>query len=361
LGPVEQAQPTKDTAGAKKYAPAVPLTKKDKFEQLAAVRKQLDKQLDTTNSIVRLGSRVGQPVPSIPTNLPTLDYGVIGSGGIPRGRMIEIFGPESSGKTTLCLHIVAQEQANTDNLCAIVDAEHAIDVSYAAKLGVNVDELLVSQPSSGEDALETIEALVDSGLVSIIIVDSVAALVPRAELDGEAGDSAMGLQARLMSQACRKLTGKAALKQVTIIWINQLREKIGVMFGSPETTTGGKALKFYASVRLDVRRKDVIGPKESPIGHTLKVKAVKNKMGVPMKETFIDLIYDSGIDTFADFVSYSLKIGALKQSGPWVKFGEINIASGLTNAVNALRLDKELFKQIKVETDKLRKEQSVEE
>jgi recombination protein RecA len=333
-------------------------TKEDKFAALKAVEKALNKQLDTTNSIVRLGSKVGKPVPSIATNLPTLDYGVIGSGGMPRGRIIEIFGPESSGKTTLCLHIIAQEQKNTNNLCAIVDAEHAIDVSYASKLGVNVDELLISQPSSGEDALETVEALIDSCAVSLIVVDSVAALVPRAELDGEMGDASMGLQARLMSQACRKLIGKASANQVTVIFINQLREKIGVIFGSPETTTGGKALKFYASLRLDVRRKDVIGPKESPTGHTLKVKAVKNKMGVPMKETFINLMYEDGIDTLSDFLSYAVTIGALKQSGPWVKFKEKNIGQGLTNAVNELRVNSGLFSEVKSEVERLRKEQN---
>jgi recombination protein RecA len=713
VAPVAEALPVSKKDAVKELS-----TKADKFAALKVVEKQLNKQLDTTLSIVRLGSKVGKPVPSIPTNLPTLDNEVFGCGGVPRGRLIEIFGPESSGKTTLCLHIIAQEQKNTDNLCAVVDAEHALDPTYAAKLGVNVDELLISQPSSGEDALETVEALIDSRAVSLIVVDSVAALVPRAELDGEMGDAVMGLQARLMSQACRKLIGKASANQVTVIFVNQLRDKIGVMFGcfsyntrvmledgttekigkivnqklnvsvlsmdpetgtvsskpvidwhnngntddfiridttnglgrngkstmvvtpnhlvftpsgeakasslavgdkvlglgkitfsdiqfqvavgsilgdgnlrksgvhnttlrilhgakqkeyaqykasiygnmlvdagygsngswgfqttpsydltslynkcysgvgtkkqhkkrhlhsdlldnltlrglaiwymddgnfcgsyarwgkgksyisaktysvdelvmladtveklgvprptigargrllwssdnavalhtaiaqyihpsmeykihpsmrgrfnvansvsyltpmlqpiettvtkvepakvtkskkrfdltvedshtyfvdgiavhnSPETTTGGKALKFYASVRLDVRRKDVIGDKTSPIGHQLKVKSVKNKMAAPMRETVINLLYDSGIDTFSDFISYAIKLGALKQSGPWVKFGEKPIASGLTNTVEAVRLDQELFKQIKAEVERIRKEQT---
>jgi recombination protein RecA len=238
-------------------------TKEDKFAALKAVEKALNKQFDTTLSIVRLGDRVGIDVPSISTELPTLDYNVLGCGGIPRGRIIEVLGPESSGKTTLALHLIAMEQKNTENLCAIVDAEHAIDVNYAAKLGVNVDELLISQPSSGEEALEIVEALIDSSAVSLIVVDSVAALTPRAELDGEMGQANMGLQARLMSQACRKLVGKAAMRGVTVLFINQIRMKIAVMYGSPETTTGGVALKFYASVRLDVRVKTLSDPRSS--------------------------------------------------------------------------------------------------
>ena len=334
------------TKEAKAAKAEVPVTKADKFDMLKAVAKTLDKQFSTTFSIVRLGSKVGVPIPSIQTNLPTLDYDVLQCGGIPRGRLVEIYGPESSGKTTLCLHIIAQEQKNTDNLVAIVDAEHAIDVSYAAKLGVNVDELLISQPNSGEEALETVEALVDSKTVSLIIVDSVAALVPRAELDGEMGDSHMGLQARLMSQACRKLVAKAAANQVTIIFINQLREKIGTMFGSPETTTGGKALKFYASVRLDVRRKEVIGEKEHPIGHIIKIKAVKNKCGCPMRETLVDLLYETGIDTVGDFVKYCVKIGVIAQKGAWYSFDEKNIGNGLTNVKDALKLDSDLFQAV---------------
>jgi recombination protein RecA len=329
-------------------------TKEDKFAALKAVEKALNKQFDTTLSIVRLGDRVGIDVPSISTELPTLDYNVLGCGGIPRGRIIEVLGPESSGKTTLALHLIAMEQKNTENLCAIVDAEHAIDVNYAAKLGVNVDELLISQPSSGEEALEIVEALIDSSAVSLIVVDSVAALTPRAELDGEMGQANMGLQARLMSQACRKLVGKAAMRGVTVLFINQIRMKIAVMYGSPETTTGGVALKFYASVRLDVRRKDVIGPKEQPIGHVLKIKAIKNKCGCPMRETLVNLLYESGIDTFGDFVNYAVSLGAIHQSGAWYDFKGERLGQGLTNTAECVRLNKELQTAIKDDVARIR-------
>jgi recombination protein RecA len=329
-------------------------TKEEKFAALKAVEKALNKQFDTTGSLVRLGDKVGMVLPSTPTGLPTLDDYVLSCGGIPRGRIVEVYGPESSGKTTLALHIIACEQRDTDNLCAFVDAEHALDPTYAETLGVNVDELLVSQPDSGEDALETVEALVESRAVSVIVVDSVAALVPRAELDGEMGDSNMGLQARLMSQAMRKLIGKAAVNGVTVIFINQLRDKIGVMFGSPETTTGGKALKFYASIRLDVRRKEAIGPKEKPIGHVIKIKAVKNKVGPPFRETTVNLMYGSGIDTFADFVGNAVALGAIHQSGAWYDFKGERLGQGLTNTAECVRLNKELQAAIKDEVAKIR-------
>jgi len=259
----------------------------------------------------------------------------------------------NSGKTTLALHIIACEQAATDNLCAVVDAEHALDPTYAAKLGVNVDELLISQPNSGEQALETVEALIDSKAVSIIVVDSVAALVPQAELEGEMGDSNMGLHARLMSQAMRKLTGKVSTNGITLIFINQIREKIGVMFGSPETTTGGRALKFFASVRLDTRRKEVIGDKEHPIGHTIKVKAVKNKVGPPMRETFIDLLYGTGIDTGSDIVRYGETLGVVEKSGAWYSaFGE-RLGQGLTNAGNSVSMNSDLKGRILKEIHKV--------
>jgi recombination protein RecA len=334
-------------------------SKEDKFAALKLVEKSLNKQLDTTMSIVRLGDRVGIPIPSISTDLPSLDYEVLGCGGIPRGRLIEIYGPESSGKTTLALHIIACEQRNTNNLCAIVDAEHALDPTYAASLGVNVDELLISQPDSGEAALETVEALIDSQAVSVIVVDSVAALVPRAELDGEMGDAVMGVQARLMSQACRKLIGKASTNGVTVIFINQLRDRIGIMFGSPETTTGGKALKFYASIRLDVRRKDVIGEKDNPIGHVIKIKAAKNKCGSPMRETFVRLVYGQGIDTWTDFVDYAAKVGVLDKSekGGYYSFNGEKVAQGLTNVIEAVKLDSTLKASIQTRLTEIRKEQ----
>jgi len=323
-----------------------PVSKKDKFEILAELNKKLNKQFDSKVSLVRLGDRVGVKVPSISTNLPSLDEDVIGSGGIPRGRIVEIFGPESAGKTTLALHIVACEQSATDNLAAYVDAEHSLDPTYASTLGVNVDELLISQPDSGEQALTIVEELIDSDSVSLIVIDSVAALVPQAELDGEMGDSNMGLQARLLSQAMRKLRGKANLKQVTLIFINQIREKIGVMFGSPEVTTGGRALKFFASLRLDVRKKEVIGPKEQPIGHILKIKAVKNKLASPMRETFVNLMYKSGLDTFSDTVSYAVKTGVIEQSGAWYSYKKERIAYGLENVIEKLRSDDKLSSKI---------------
>jgi recombination protein RecA len=329
-------------------------SKADKFDALKALEKQLNKQFECSFSIVRLGSKVGIPIPSIATNLPTLDYDVLQCGGIPRGRLIEIFGPESSGKTTICLHIVAQEQSSTDNLVAYIDAEHSLDPTYAARLGVNVDELLISQPDSGEQALTTADALIDSKAVSLIVIDSVAALVPQAELDGEMGDSNMGLQARLMSQACRKLRGKAAANNVTLIFINQIREKIGVMFGSPETTTGGRALKFFASVRLDTRRKEVIGDKEHPIGHVIKVKAVKNKVGSPMRETLIDLLYDTGIDTFKDFVEYAAKLGVIEKSGSWYNFAGERLGQGMENTKNAITANPDLFEKIHLTVEEAR-------
>jgi len=329
-----------------KSVPELSASKKDKFKMLEAVAAALDKQFSTTLSIVRLGSKVGVQIPSIPTHIPSLDNEVIGCGGVPRGRIVEIYGPESSGKTTICLHIVACEQKDTDNLCAYVDAEHSLDVTYAASLGVNVKELLISQPDSGEQALETVEKLIDSKAVSLIIVDSVAALVPQAELDGEMGDAQMGLQARLMSQACRKLRGKAAANGITIIFINQIREKIGVMFGSPETTTGGRALKFFASLRLDVRRKDVIGDKERPSGHTLKIKAVKNKVGPPMRETFVDLVYGAGLDTYKDLIQYGVTLGVIEKSGAWYSFNEERLGNGLTNAGESIRVNPEWKKKI---------------
>jgi recombination protein RecA len=298
-------------------------TVQEKWKVVAAVEKSLNKEFGVEKSLVRLGDRVGIIWPSIPTGLFTLDDEVLGTGGIPRGRIIEIFGPESSGKTTVALHICAQEQ-KTGNLVCFVDAEHALDPTYAHKLGVDVENLIVAQPDSGEQALDTVVALVQSKAVSLIIVDSVSALVPQAELDGDMGESHMGLQARLMSQAMRKLRGICAINAVTVIFINQIREKIGVMFGSPETTSGGRALKFYASVRLDTRR---VGGEDGKIvedgiliGHKMKIRAVKNKMSAPFRETTVSLYYGIGFDIDADLIEYAINNGAIMKAGAWLKF-----------------------------------------
>ncbi len=321
-----------------------PLNKDDKWKALKAVEAQLNKQFSTTTSIVRLGSKVGKLMPSIATNLYTFDFDVVGTGGIPRGRIVEVIGPESSGKTSFALHCVAQEQKRGE-LCAYVDAEHALDPTYMAALGVDVDNLLVSQPDSGEQALETVEALVESRAVTFIVVDSVAALVPQAELDGEMGDSHMGLQARLMSQAMRKLRGKLAMNNVTVMFINQIREKIGVMFGSPETTTGGRALKFYASLRLDIRKvsgedgKGKIMSGTVQIGHVVRIKAIKNKVGTPFRQTEVDLVYGVGFDTEADLVEYGIAVGAIRQAGAWFKMPDGTQFQGRANLKDALRDD----------------------
>lgn len=341
-------------------------TKKELFKQLDKVNEQLNKQFDTTNSLTRFTAQAKRNVPCTPTGIYTLDYGVYGIGGVPDGRIIELFGPESAGKTTIALlHIVGEQQAG--KLAAFVDAEHALDPQYAGMLGVNMDELTISQPDSGEQALETVEALIDSGAVSIVVIDSVAALVPQAELDGEMGDAMMGAQARLMSQACRKLAGKAHRQGVKLIFINQIRDKIGVMFGSPETTTGGKALKFWSSVRLDVRRKSEgaeganIKHGNVIIGHRIKIKAVKNKVGPPLRECVLDLIYGVGIDKVKDFVQFALDVGALQQAGAWCKLNGENIGNGFDKTVEAVRGDEKLHAAIHAEIVKaLKAQQEVE-
>lgn len=330
--------------------PKAPLTRDEAMAALVSVGKVLDVQFKTTNSIVRLGSRLGLIMPHIPTKIPSLDYGVLGIGGLPRGRIIEIYGPESAGKTTAALEFISAEQS-IGNLAAFVDAEHALDPNYAKSLGVDVANLFVSQPDSGEQALETVIALVESRAVSIIVVDSVAALVPQAELDGEMGDSHMGLHARLMSQAMRKLRGICSINNVTVIFINQIREKIGVMFGSPETTTGGRALKFYASVRLDVRRvggdPGKIMHGDVLIGHRMKIKAVKNKVGPPFRETIVDVIYGKGIDRFADTVRFGIQVGAIDKAGSWLSFEGERLGQGDANAILTLRSNDALMEKVK--------------
>lgn len=311
------------------------LTDKERWEQF---EKGLNKQLGTENIIVRLGDRVGIPVPSISTGLFSFDKIVSGTGGIPRGRIIEIFGPESSGKTTFALHVIGKEQKN-GKTCAIVDMEHSLDASWSSTLGVDVNNLIVSQPDFAEQALEVVAALVESSLVSLIVVDSVSALVPKAELDGDFGDSHMGLQARLMSQAMRKLSGLCAKNNVSVIFINQLRSKIGVMYGSPEVTSGGNALKFYSSLRLDLRRKEYIKENDEIIGQQIRIKAVKNKTSTPFKECLVELNYSKGFDENADVLSYAIQIGVVEQSGGWLSFnGKKYRKDGLAEVLDEIKL-----------------------
>jgi recombination protein RecA len=339
----------------------IPTTKEDKFKELDLLAKKLNKQFDTTVSIVKLDGKVGNPMPSIPTGLPTIDWETVQCGGVPRGRIIEVFGPESSGKTTWTLNLIAQEQTlNPENICAFIDAEHALDPTYAAKLGVNLKELLISQPDSGEQALETVDELVESKLVSLIVVDSVAALVPQVELDGEMGDAVIGVQARLMSQAMRKLRGKCATNGVTVIFINQIREKVGVMFGSPETTSGGRALKFYASVRFDIRKRQLIGDKEKPLGHEVEIKCVKNKVGNPFRSHTVRLIYGLGFDKWDDWMDYHVRIGAIEKSakGGYYSFLQNKFAQGLTDAIECVKLDSALRQAVENRAAEIRKEQN---
>lgn len=333
-----------------------PQSETEKFKILFSLGKQLDKDHKTTNSLVRLGSRVGVQIPHVRTNLPSVDYDLFQCGGVPRGRIIEIFGPESAGKTTVALHVVAAFQQAGD-LAAFVDAEHALDPTYAHHLGVDVDKLLISQPDSGEKALEITQKLIESQCVGVVVIDSVAALVPEAELAGDMGDANVGLQARLMSQACRKLIGIADKYQVTLIFINQIREKIGVMFGSPETTTGGRALKFYSSTRIDVRRRDVIGEKDHPIGHTLELKFVKNKVGAPFRSAELDLYYPGcsdivGLDTLGDLAVYSSKKGIFEMTGSWFQIAGENVANGLKQLKSIVRDNDPITTGFKTEKDK---------
>lgn len=281
-------------------------------------------------SIMRLGQQEALDVPTVSTGSLGLDIG-LGIGGFPKGRIIEIYGPESSGKTTLALHVVAEAQ-KAGGTCAFVDAEHALDPVYARKLGVNVDELLVSQPDAGEQALEITDTLVRSGGVDVVIVDSVAALVPRAELEGEMGDSHMGLQARLMSQALRKITGSISRTHCMVIFINQIRHKIGVMFGSPETTTGGNALKFYASIRLDIRRIGAIKNREEVVGNQTRVKVAKNKLAPPFKTIEFDIMYGEGISKTGELLDLGVKAEVVEKSGSWYSFDGERLAQGREGA-----------------------------
>ena len=315
----------------------------DRSKALATALAQIDKNFGK-GSVMRLGDDTRPPVSVIPTGSVALDV-ALGVGGLPRGRIIEVYGPESSGKTTVALHAVASAQRAGGN-AAFIDAEHALDPVYAKALGVDIDNLLVSQPDTGEQALEITDMLVRSGGLDIIVIDSVAALVPKAEIEGEMGDSHVGLQARLMSQALRKITGALSSTGTTAIFINQLREKIGVFFGNPETTTGGKALKFYASVRLDVRRIGGLKDGDQPVGNRTRVKVVKNKMAPPFKQAEFDILYGQGISREGSLLDLGVDNGVVRKSGAWFTYGEDQLGQGKENARNFLKDNPQLAAEI---------------
>ena len=315
----------------------------DKQKALAAALSQIEKTFGK-GSIMKLGQNESMQIEAISTGSLGLDL-ALGVGGIPKGRIIEIYGPESSGKTTLTLHIIAEAQ-KTGGTCAFIDAEHALDPVYARKLGVQIDDLVISQPDTGEQALEIADTLVRSGAVDVLVIDSVAALVPKAELEGEMGDSHMGLQARLMSQALRKLTGSISKSGCTIIFINQIRMKIGVMFGSPETTTGGNALKFYASVRLDIRRIGAIKEGEEVIGNRTKVKVVKNKVAPPFREVEFDILYNEGISKTGEIIDLGNKFGVVDKAGAWYAYKGERIGQGRENSRLFLKEHPEMSAEI---------------
>ena len=317
-------------------------SKKTKALDLAIT--QIDRQFGK-GSIMRMGGdHVSISENVISTGCLSLDV-ALGVGGIPRGRIIEVFGPESSGKTTLALHLVAEAQ-KTGGYAAFIDAEHAMDPEYAKNLGINLDELLVSQPDSGEQSLEIAETLVRSGALDIIVVDSVAALVPRAELEGDMGDSHMGLQARLMSQALRKLTGTVSRSNTTVLFVNQIREKIGVMFGNPETTPGGRALKFYSSVRIDIRRITSLKEGSDIVGNRTRVKIVKNKVAPPFKSTEFDIMYGKGISKEGDIIDLALKGDIIEKTGAWFSYGDMKIGQGRENAKHYLAENDDIYIEI---------------
>ena len=309
--------------------------RQERMKALDAAVGQIEKQFGK-GSIMRLGqNNIVAPVEVISTGAISIDY-ALGIGGVPRGRVIEIFGPESSGKTTLALQVIAEAQRK-GGMAAFVDAEHALDAAYARKLGVDLDNLLVSQPDNGEQALEIVEVIIRSNSVDVVVVDSVAALVPRAEIEGEMGEAQMGLQARLMSQALRKLTGAVSKSKASLIFINQLREKIGVMFGNPETTTGGRALKFYSSVRIDIRRIGAIKDGDNVVGGRTRVKVVKNKMAPPFREAEFDIMYGEGVSREGDLIDIAVEHKIIEKSGAWFAYGGERLGQGRENVKNFLK------------------------
>jgi recombination protein RecA len=324
---------------------------KERNKALELAVGQIEKQFGK-GSIMRLGQKGGvTPIEAIPTGAISIDY-ALGIGGMPRGRVVEIFGPESSGKTTLALQVIAQAQ-KTGGMAAFVDAEHALDAAYAQKLGVDLDGLLVSQPDNGEQALEIVEVLIRSNGVDVVVVDSVAALVPHAEIEGEMGEAQMGLQARLMSQALRKLTGAVSKSKTCLIFINQLREKIGVMFGNPETTTGGRALKFYASVRVDIRRIASIKEGEVVVGGRTRVKVVKNKLAPPFREAEFDVMYGEGISREGDLLDLAVEHKVIEKSGAWFAYGGERLGQGRENVKQFLKEHADITRTIE---DRVRRE-----
>ena len=328
---------------AARKAPAAKTVTNDRNKALEVALSQIDKQFGK-GSVMRLGDDNRPPVQVIPTGSLALDV-ALGIGGLPRGRVIEVYGPESSGKTTVALHAVANAQKAGGN-AAFIDAEHALDPVYARALGVDTDSLLVSQPDTGEQALEIADMLIRSGGIDIIVIDSVAALVPKAEIEGEMGDSHVGLQARLMSQALRKITGALSATGTTAIFINQLREKIGVFFGSPETTTGGKALKFYASVRIDVRRIETLKEAGAPVGNRTRAKVVKNKMAPPFKQAEFDIVYGKGISREGSIIDMGVEAGIVRKSGSWFTYGDDQLGQGKENVRQFLVDNPELANEI---------------
>lgn len=340
----------------------IPTSDTERFKTLFAIGRAFDKKYDTTNSLLRLGSKNIVPIPVISSGLPTLDFGALECGGLPRGRIIEIYGAPSAGKSSFALHMVAQEQ-RLGGIAVYVDAEHALDPAYAQTLGVDIDNLVINQPNSGEQGLQLVENVVESKCASIIIVDSVAALVPEAELAGEMSDQSVGTHARLMSRALRKLTAKCAVNKVALVFLNQTRVNIGQMYGNPTVTTGGKALIFYASVRIEASRKEAItfGSKENIIGHEVRLSVKKNKCGRPFREAVVDLIYPgtervAGFDKVSSMIEYASRRGLFEMSGSWYAFNGEKLANGLANLKETLRDREDITKVLGIKIATLEKE-----